>query len=99
MLWEDPAAPIVPSNALFRHGGDWAVFAVIDGRAVLATAEIGQDNGVQAEVTGGLEEGAEVILYPGAGLADGARVAERRLYPRRERRGHHRRSRPRYRAA
>ena len=77
VTWEDGDALIVPSSALFRHNGDWASYLVEDGRALLKTIEIGHNNGVQAEVLGGLETGNRVVLFPGSGLSDGIRVKER----------------------
>ncbi|MCC7283016.1 MAG: HlyD family efflux transporter periplasmic adaptor subunit [Acetobacteraceae bacterium] len=80
IVWEAAAALTVPSNALFRLGDGWAIFAVVDGRAQARKVGIGRNNGTLAEVTGGAAEGTEVVLYPPPGLADGARVA-RRLVP------------------
>jgi HlyD family secretion protein len=77
VLWEGEDVPQVPQAALFRHGGGWAVFAVSDGRAALTPVEIGQQSGGQAELLGGLAEGAQVVLYPPAALEHGARVRAR----------------------
>ncbi len=77
IVWQADDAVIVPSSALFRTKNNWSVFTVNDGTARLSHVEIGMNNGIEAEVTGGLEEGAEVILYPSSGLVDGAKVAER----------------------
>lgn len=77
VVWDRPDAVMVPSSALFRHGEDWAVFRVEDGRARLQTVRVGRNNGHQAEVLDGLSPGQSVVLFPAAGLADGARVAQR----------------------
>lgn len=77
VVWEEPDALIVPSAALFRSGGEWAVFAVRNGHAHLQPVRIGRNNGVDAQVLDGLEAGARVVLFPSAGLEDGARVAQR----------------------
>ncbi|WP_417807213.1 efflux RND transporter periplasmic adaptor subunit [Thioclava sp.] len=77
ITWEDANALTVPASALFRNAGKWAVFVVTDGKAHLTPVSIGHTNGTQAEVLSGLDAGAEVVLYPGAGLADGAAVAQR----------------------
>lgn len=79
VVWEQDQVTIVPSSALFRQNRDWAVFAVTDGRAVLRRVEIGQNNGIAAELLGGLEPGDSVILFPSANLTDGQRVAQRQL--------------------
>lgn len=77
IIWEDKNALTVPSSALFRDDGGWAVFEVVDGAAQLRPLEIGHNNGIQAQVLGGIEEGRTIILYPGPGLADGIQVERR----------------------
>ncbi|MBI5256007.1 MAG: HlyD family efflux transporter periplasmic adaptor subunit [Burkholderiales bacterium] len=68
----------VPVSAVFpRAGGGHAVFALEGGRARLKAVELGGRNGSDAWVSAGLAEGAEVIVYPPAELADGARVKAR----------------------
>jgi HlyD family secretion protein len=67
----------VPAGALFRHGDGWAVFAAADGRASLRPVEVGHSNGLEAEVLGGLGDGAAVVLHPGDRVRDGAAVAPR----------------------
>lgn len=79
VIWENKKALVVPSNALFRESGEWVVFVVENGSATLRKTTIGHNNGIQAEVLGGLEAGDKVILYPGAGLSDGSRVTKRIL--------------------
>lgn len=79
VIWQAEDALIVPSAALFREGGGWAVFVVEDGTARLRRVEIGGDNGREAEVRGGLEPGERVVLYPSADLEDGAAIEERVL--------------------
>lgn len=64
----------VPSSAVFRRDAGWAVFAVEDGRAHERTLTVGQSNGLLTEITGGLGEGATVIVHPGDAVADGVRV-------------------------
>lgn len=77
IVWAASDALIVPASALFRSGESWAVFVVFDGTAQLRTIEIGPNNGIEAQVTSGLSEGDNVILYPSSGLFEGMRVAER----------------------
>ncbi len=76
-IWETDAATVVPSPALFRHGGGWAVFAVVDGRAQRRAVRIGHNNGTLAEVLDGVTPGTQVILFPSASLAPGQKVARR----------------------
>ena len=77
VVWQAEDTLIVPSSALFRDKGNWAVFIVEDGAAQLRTVEIGPNNGIEAQVTSGLSEGDSVILYPSSGLSAGMDVAER----------------------
>lgn len=77
VVWEAEAALIVPSAALFRHQGGWAVFAVTDGTASIRPVELGHNNGIEAEVLDGLAEGDSVILYPSAAITEGLSVAPR----------------------
>ena len=77
VLWEGEDIAQLPQAALFRHAGGWAVFAAVDGRAVLTPVEIGHQSGGQSELVAGLEPGAEVILYPPSALEDGARIRPR----------------------
>lgn len=77
IVWQAEDTLIVPASALFRSGDAWAVFVVTDARSELRTIEIGPNNGIEAQVTGGLSQGERVILYPSSGLSDGLRVAER----------------------
>jgi HlyD family secretion protein len=64
----------VPLAALFRSGDDWAAYVVRGDGAVLTRLRLGQRNERWAEVLGGLEEGARIVLHPGDRLKDGARV-------------------------
>lgn len=79
VVWEDPDTLIVPSSALFRSGGNWAVFRVLDGTARLQTVELGRDNGTEAQVIDRLAEGDQVILFPSSGLTEGMSVAQRKV--------------------
>jgi HlyD family secretion protein len=68
----------VPVSAVFPlPGKGMAVFVVEGGRARLVPVEIGGRNGAEAWVLGGIQAGAEVIVYPPAALRDGARVKKR----------------------
>lgn len=77
VTWSADDVVQAPVAALFRSNGQWAVFRVADGRAVLTPVEVGHDNGRNAEILSGLEAGETIILYPGEQLADGTRVAPR----------------------
>jgi HlyD family secretion protein len=77
VIWQADDVLKVPSSAVFRSGEHTAVFAVDDGRSVLREVEIGTNNGREAEVLGGLEEGDRVVLYPPADLSNGMAVVQR----------------------
>jgi HlyD family secretion protein len=64
----------VPMGALIRHGEGWAVFQIVNTRAVLTPVEIGPRNNDEAVLESGPSEGAEVILYPGDDLRAKDRV-------------------------
>ncbi|MEP2531299.1 HlyD family efflux transporter periplasmic adaptor subunit [Shimia sp.] len=78
VVWEATDTLIVPSSALFRQDGEWAVFVMsADGRAMLRSVAPGRNNGIDAQILEGLEAGETVVLYPSAGLTDGAKIARR----------------------
>jgi HlyD family secretion protein len=77
VIWENENALVVPSSALFRDGDDWAVFAVRSGRARRVPVEIDRNNGLQAHIVSGLEEGDRVVLYPSSAIFEGAAVVAR----------------------
>ena len=74
VVWESPSALRVPSGALFRRGGVWHTFVIVDGCAQLRRLEVGRNNGMQAEVITGLSEGERVVMYPGDKVVEGVRV-------------------------
>jgi HlyD family secretion protein len=71
---EKADALCIPSGALFRQEGNWAVFVVEDGRARLRRVRIGDASGTSVEVLEGLEAGAPVVVHPGDKVRDGVRV-------------------------
>lgn len=75
--WESPDVLQVPVSALFRYKGNWAVFAVTQGRAGLKRVRVGHMNDEHAELLSGLDGDADVILHPSEKISDGARVASR----------------------
>ena len=79
ILWEASNVQKIPIGALFRDGGDWAVFVEERGRAMLRRIEIGQENSLEVEVVAGLELGERVVLHPGDRLSGGIRISERLL--------------------
>ena len=67
----------LPTSALFRSAGEWAVFKVVDDIARLTPIETGLQNGLLAEVLGGLEAGDIVVVNPSDKIADGVQVRQR----------------------
>jgi HlyD family secretion protein len=67
----------VPLTALFRDGEHWAVFVETAGRARLRHVQPGQRNGIEAQITGGLEAGERIVLHPSDRVGDGVRIAAR----------------------
>lgn len=61
----------VPTDALVRHNGGWAVFALSDGRARLREIRIGDGDDRFRVVSEGVQEGDVVILFPGDTVRDG----------------------------
>ena len=77
ITWSSDAALQIPVSALYRDGGDWAVFRMEDDRAKVVQVEIGHMTDRRAEILSGLKEGDQVILYPGDALEDGSLIADR----------------------
>jgi HlyD family secretion protein len=77
ILWEENNVLQVPASFLFRDGAGWALFAVQQGRAVKRVVQIGQRNGLSAQILSGLNEGDRVIVHPDDQVHDSVRVAER----------------------
>ncbi|MFZ5610147.1 MAG: efflux RND transporter periplasmic adaptor subunit [Pseudomonadota bacterium] len=76
-VWRGEDVVKVNEAALFRAGDDWAVYALVEGRARLRLVKVGERNGREAQLLGGLEAGDRVVLYPGEKVEDGARLKAR----------------------
>ncbi|MBO6526456.1 efflux RND transporter periplasmic adaptor subunit [Erythrobacter sp.] len=77
-LWRSEDALRLPIGALFRGPeGEWQVFAIERGRARVKTVDLGRINDEHAELLGGLDQGALVVVNPGSAIEDGTRVALR----------------------
>lgn len=77
ILWQGSDVLQVPTSALFRHGEEWAVFVVEEGRAIKRHVKIGHQNGLSAEVLSGLAEGDLVITHPDDAVEQDSRVRRR----------------------
>ncbi|MBM9501482.1 HlyD family efflux transporter periplasmic adaptor subunit [Leptospira sp. 201903071] len=65
---------IAPTAALFREGDDWFVFQVLKNKARKTKVKMEARSGENALIIDGLKEGDEVILYPGEGVQEGAKI-------------------------
>ncbi len=74
ILWEGREVLSVPSSALFREDGEWFVFVVQEGRAMVRRVEPGRRSGLRTQVVQGLGPGETVIIHPGDRVRDGVRV-------------------------
>ena len=74
VLWSEDNVLQVPASSLFRYREGWAVFVVDDQRARRRVVEVGQRNGLAAQINAGLEEGDTVINHPSDEVEDGVRV-------------------------
>ena len=67
-------ALLVPNSALFRHQRQWHVLKVVNDRAVMQGVEIGLQNDSDAQITRGLVQGDNVIVYPSDKIRSGTKV-------------------------
>lgn len=65
---------LAPSSALFREGENWAVFKVVNGKAKKTILKVESRSGTITAVSEGLLENDEVILFPGEGIKEGAKI-------------------------
>lgn len=77
VIWHSDAVLKAPVGALFRNGGDWAAFVVVEGRVQLRKVKIGHGNARDAEIIDGLAEGDIVVLHPGDRVQDNVSVVSR----------------------
>lgn len=63
-------------SALFRDAEHWAVFVAEKGRAIKRIIKIKRHNSDNAIVIEGLQEGEEVVLYPGNLISNGVRIKQ-----------------------
>jgi HlyD family secretion protein len=77
VLWQDENVLQVPASSLFRDGDGWAVFVMEGKRALQRSIQIGQRNGLVAQILSGVEEGEAVINHPNDEIEDGTRVTPR----------------------
>ena len=74
LLWEGDDVIQIPTSALFRSAGRWAVFVVADGRAQVREVQTGRRSGMVTQILDGLKPGEVVVTHPGDRVRDGVRV-------------------------
>ncbi|WAC20555.1 HlyD family efflux transporter periplasmic adaptor subunit [Luteolibacter sp. SL250] len=74
VTWKGDDVLQIPTGALYRKGNQWMTFTEENGIARETKVTIGQNNGVSAQILGGLEAGKTVILHPPDKVADGVKV-------------------------
>lgn len=74
VLWEGDDVTQIPTSALFRSEGRWAVFVVADGRARLRHVEPGRRSGMVTQIVDGLGAGEIVVTHPGDRVREAVRV-------------------------
>lgn len=79
VLWENDDVLKIPLTALFREGNTWSVFVERSGRAKVQNVEIGQQNGLEAQIKEGLSEGSQIILHPSNRIVDGVQIRHRSM--------------------
>lgn len=75
--WETEDVTLVPVSALFRQGGDWAVYLANGDLAELRVVDISHLNNTFAEVVSGLSVGDQVITHPGDRVGQGGLITDR----------------------
>ena len=76
-VWTSDRAVTAPASAVFRQGDAWAVFVVEGGIATRTEVQVGRRTGRRAQLTGGIEAGARVIVHPSDAVSDGHAVVVR----------------------
>ena len=74
VLWEGKDVLQVPTSALFRSRKEWAVFINDNGKARQRAVEVGQRNGLTAEIISGIKANEKVIAHPDESISDGTRI-------------------------
>ena len=77
VTWQADNVLQVSPGTLFRQGDTWATYLVENGRAHLRQVRVGARSDTEVQILEGLEQGAQVVLYPPDTLGDGTRVAPR----------------------
>ena len=77
ILWENEDVLQIPASALFRVDDKWALFVMENNKAKKRRVEVGQRNGLSAQILDGLATGEAVITHPDKTIEDGIGVKRR----------------------
>jgi HlyD family secretion protein len=77
VLWQQEDTLIIPEAAIIKEGKNTFTYKVENNKAEYTPIKAGRSNGLEAELTEGLENGAEVIVYPGNQVADNTSIIKR----------------------
>lgn len=77
VTWRGDDILKLPLSALFRSGGDWAVFVEVGGNAELRPVKVGQRNGSHAQILEGVSAGERVVTHPSDRVIDGVALVVR----------------------
>jgi len=77
ILWQQEDVLTIPASSLFRFKDGWAVFVVEGDTAKRVAVELGQRNGLTAQVLSGLNQGQQVVTHPSEAVDDGVEVQVR----------------------
>ncbi len=77
VLWHEENVLQVPASSLFRYRDGWAVFVIEGHKAKRQVVQVGQRNGLVAQILEGVKEGDMVINHPSDEVEDGRGVRAR----------------------
>lgn len=77
IIWQQDDVLQIATSSLFRYQDAWAVFVVENGYAKRREINIGQRNGLTAQVLKGIEADEKIINHPSDEVDDGTRVTPR----------------------
>jgi HlyD family secretion protein len=78
IIWEGQNILQIPASSLFRSGKDWAVFVEEKGKARKRIVDVGQRNGLAAQIISGLKENEKVLAYPDDSISEGTKIRQRK---------------------
>ena len=77
VVWSGQDVLQVPRSALFRQDGQWAVFVAENDRAAVRVVETGRMTADWVQILSGVNEGQDVVAYPGSRVSAGVKLTAR----------------------